>query len=133
MVMTVVVIVVSAMLAATMVQIALAQRKQFETERRRVQAEWYAQAGLDRAAAARARSADYQGETWQIVEQAAGRTRSAQVEISINRDDVQPRLTVVVEYPVGDVQRVRCRREQTIVRPRGATAVSALQPENRVP
>jgi type II secretory pathway component PulK len=130
MVMAIVVIVVATALAAAMVQMALAQRLQFETERRRVQAEWYAQAGLDRAAVAAEKSKDYTGEEWTIAESS---TRSAQIQITVDRDAEPARLTVAVEYPVGELHRARCRRELTLVSPRGATAVSALQPENRLP
>jgi len=128
--MAIVVIVVASGLAAAMVQMALAQRLQFETERRRVQAEWYAQAGLDRATNAAAKSADYAGEEWTITESP---TRSARIQITVQRDRMPARLAVAVEYPVGDLRRVRCRRELTLVSPRGATTVSALQPENRLP
>jgi hypothetical protein len=130
MVMAIVVIVIASALAAAMVHMAVAQRRQFETERCRAQAEWYAQAGLDRAAAAFAKSTDYAGEEWTATESP---TRSAQIQITVDRDHTPPRLTVVVEYPVGELRQVRCRRELTLVSTRGATAVSALQPENRLP
>jgi hypothetical protein len=130
MVMAIVVIVMATAMAAAMVQMALTQRLQFETERRRVQAEWYAQAGLDRAVTASAKSDDYTGEEWTVTESPA---RSAQIQITFDRGHEPPRAAVVVEYPVGQLHRVRCRRELTLVSPRGLTAVSALQPENRLP
>lgn len=133
MVMTIVVIVVAATLTMTMVHLALMQRRQFETDRRRVQAECYAQAGLDRAAAALTKSAEYDGETWSVTESAGSSERTASVVIEIQRDGERPRIAVAVEYPAGDLHRVRVRRQLPFVTPQGATAVSALQPENRLP
>ncbi|MDZ4685437.1 MAG: hypothetical protein SH850_10275 [Planctomycetaceae bacterium] len=132
-VMAIVTIAVVTAVAAALVQLAVAQRKQFEAERRHSQAEWYAEAGLDRAVAALEKSADYTGESWTIDEEATGRKRTATVVIAVQRDRQPPQLTVVAEYPVGELHRSRSRRELTLVQPRGATAVSALQPENRLP
>jgi type II secretory pathway pseudopilin PulG len=133
MVMAIVVIVIGTAMAAAMVQMALAQRQQFESERRRSQAEWYAQAGLDRAAVAMAKSKDYTGETWTVTETGGSHEWKAEINIILQSDGDHPRIIVASEYPVGELRRARVRRELTLVTPRGAAAVSALQPENRLP
>jgi type II secretory pathway pseudopilin PulG len=131
--MAMVAIVLAGTLAIALVQAALAQRKQAEVDRRQMQAEWYAEAGVDRALAELEADADYAGETWTLAETRNGRERTAEIVIQIDRETQPPRLVVVADYPVGELRRSRSRRELSLVSPPGATAVSALLPENRLP
>jgi Tfp pilus assembly protein PilX len=121
------VILVATGIATAMVQMAVQQRRQFASDLRRAQADWFAQAGLDRAVAQLAMTPDYTGETWTI---AAVAGQTATVTIAIDRRSDSVLATVVAEYPVGNVRRARCRRELTLASTPGTTAVSALQPEN---
>ena len=57
---------VVALICGSLVRVAHTQRQQTRTEERRLQAEWLAEAGLERAAAKLADSQEYAGETWQI-------------------------------------------------------------------
>jgi type II secretory pathway pseudopilin PulG len=131
--MAMVAIVLAGTLAIALVQAALAQRKQAEVDRRQMQAEWYAEAGVDRALSALQADADYAGETWTVTETRDSRERSAEIAIQIDRETQPPRLVVVADYPVGELRRTRSRRERPLTSPSGATGVSALLPENRLP
>lgn len=131
--MAMVAIAVCGAIAVALVKLAVMQRSQFVVDQRQAQAEWYAEAGADLARAAIAESADYAGETWTINSTDNGRERSATVAVTIDRDAKPPRVVVVAEYPIGELRRSRSRRELPLPPPPGATAVSALQPENRLP
>jgi type II secretory pathway component PulK len=63
------------MISAALLKVGVAQRAQARAQERALQAEWLAQAGLDRALARLAAKADYGGETWEI---AAAELRSGE-------------------------------------------------------
>ena len=66
MIIVMVLLLVLSSVTITTVRAVIAQRKQFEIEKRHWQADWLLDAGLSRAAAQLASNADYSGETWKL-------------------------------------------------------------------
>ena len=59
-------LVVVTLISGVLLKVGLAHRDSVRAQERRLQAEWLAQAGLDRALFRLAASAGYTGETWQL-------------------------------------------------------------------
>ena len=72
-------------MSGVLFKVGVAHRDQVRAQERRIQAEWLAQAGLDRALFRLAASAGYTGETWQIAAADLGLAEPA------DRDDGPPR------------------------------------------
>jgi type II secretory pathway component PulK len=87
-------LVVFATLCGVLVKLALVEQRQVRMQEWRVQAEWLAESGIERAAARLAASADYAGETWQVSTEETG-SAAGVVRIDIERVDARPNLRVV--------------------------------------
>jgi hypothetical protein len=59
-------LVIVTLISGALLRLGIAHRDQVRAQERRIQAEWLAQAGLDRARARLAASANYPGENWQL-------------------------------------------------------------------
>jgi len=62
-------LVVITLIVAALLKVGLAQRNQIRSSERKLQAEWLAESGLDRALARLAADGDYSGEEWPILAQ----------------------------------------------------------------
>ena len=97
-------------LCGTLLKLSLAEQKQVRLDECRLQAEWLAESGLERAAARLATAGDYAGETWELRAAELGVSGAATVRISVDRKGDTPRprsVTVHVEYNREGQQTVR--------------------------
>lgn len=113
-VMVLVCLVIVTLMSGVLLKIGVAHREQVRAQERRVQAEWLAQAGLDRALFRLAASAGYTGETWTIAADEltpdGGGRQGAVVRIKIEPAGAgaDSRLVKVqADYPPDPPQRVR--------------------------
>lgn len=103
------------LLAATLLRLAVAQQRQLRMEERHLQAEWLAEAALERAAALLRRDPSWKGDEW---------TPSADVlpEGGTVETRVEPaaaaeggwQITVAASVPAGDPWRARVTRRTII-------------------
>jgi Tfp pilus assembly protein PilX len=111
-------LVVATLILGSLLKLALLRQRQAFHEQARLQAEWLAESGLERAAHRLAASADYAGETWAIPAGAPGQLGEAAIKITVHKSETQPTSrTVVVEavYPVGSIPEVRRTREAIVI------------------
>jgi hypothetical protein len=103
----------AAMLVA-LARLAVAARNAAQTQHWGVQAQWLAEAGLERAAARLAAQPGYTGETWTIPAGELGGKEGAVVRIFVEADAEEPArhdVTVEADYPDDPVHRSRCTKE----------------------
>ena len=108
---------VAVMLFGTLLKIAVTGHGQLRNEERRVQADWLAEAGVERAAALLESNPDYAGETWQIAPQEFGGRFSGTVRIVVETNPNQPEHRVVSvqsHYPAGMEQSFQSRKRVAI-------------------
>ena len=117
-------IVVLAGLAVTMVmflaamKLILVQRKSIELTAWRIQANWLAESGIQRAAARLAADANYRGESWNVSAEELGGRDGGAVTIRVEpTPDKADRRTVRVDadYPSDPQQRARVTRDVTLI------------------
>ena len=107
-------LIVIAIIGAGLLRVALARRAEVGMEERRLQSEWLAGSGVERALARLSRSDDYTGETWEIPPEDFGGRGPATVAIQVDRvaDEAGRRkVRVRAEYPAGSSLRSRQSRE----------------------
>lgn len=105
------------LISAALLQFVVAERVLNRQEERRLQAEWLAEAGLERAAARLSESRDYQGETWDIAAKELGGQDAGRVTITVETKKGERALrqvTVLADYPVVPERRARHRRSLEI-------------------
>lgn len=114
--------VVLGLMITALVKLGVAYRDQIRTTERRLQAEWLAEAGVDRALAKLSHSADYKGETWQIPvdelglpavkESEKGPAAVVKIEVERAKGENGGRIVRVrADYPPDPPKRVRVSRE----------------------
>jgi len=105
---------IAAVLLGSLVKLALNQQRQLGREQNRLQAEWLADSGLERAAGLLAIDPEYAGEIWTIDAQELGGPDAARVVIRVSEEGSGPHArSVIVEavYPaLAPVQVRRTRR-----------------------
>lgn len=98
--------------------LAQSQHRQMTQHQFRLQAEWLAQSGLERAAARLRVDPGYAGEIWSLPAASLGGSDTGQVTIRANpvKDD-DARRTILVEavFPAGSPQPVKRTRQTTLV------------------
>lgn len=105
-------VVVAAVLGSTLRLLATQQRA-IVGERNAAQAQWLAEAGLERAAAQLAADPNYSGETWEISEQDFADPFTASVTIRVENDNentLARRITAEASYPGSGAHSSRARR-----------------------
>ncbi len=111
-------LVLSTALVGTVLTLVQSQRRQMAHEQSRLQAEWLAESGLERAASKLRANSAYVRETWSIATGELGGADSGEVTIRVESVENQPHHRIVhVEavYPAGSTQPVRRTRQATIV------------------
>jgi hypothetical protein len=101
------------------------EQRAVEAQQRRVQGEYLARSGLERAEAQLAMSAGYQGETWRIEPASLGRQVGAAVVIRVETLADRPtvrQVEVQARVPEQGVHAVRITRRATIVLKTGGEA-----------
>ena len=115
---TVILIAAVFLFLATFITISLAtamarEHRQLRLRQRQTQAVWFAESGLERAAARLRWDAAYEGETWVLASETTGQEFDGMVEIQVEAVDghVQRRaITAVADYPTQPPHRVRHRK-----------------------
>ena len=105
------------MLCAAMLKQSRTRRDALRDEQRRMQAEWLAESGADRASARLSIDPDYRGETWEIPAGALGGGLPGRVTIAVEADKDRPRrrrVRVEADYPPGVENRARQRTVRTV-------------------
>jgi hypothetical protein len=109
--------VVVAAILFSILQGVIRQHRQILTGRQQLQAQWLAQAGVDRAVAQLHKSADYHGENWRVPADQLDGASPADVKISIEPVPDHPddrHLTVEANTSPDSIHSVRRTREATI-------------------
>ena len=107
-------LIIIAIIGAGLLKVALARRAEVQVEERRLQAEWLAESGVERALARLSASGDYAGENWEIPSEDLGGRGPATVAIQVNRAADQPdhrKVRVQADYPSGSTLRSRQSRD----------------------
>jgi hypothetical protein len=123
----IVLIVVLAVLAVatltfvSVARLALAQRQQARVEWWKLQADWLAEAGLERAAATLKLNPAYQGETWKLAPDDLGGPEGGAVVITVEPAPRPDRRTIRAEAvdPDDPIDRARHAKEIVIVLHKG--------------
>lgn len=110
-IMIAVLLLVAASIVAAVVQLVLADARQFANDRLAIQAERLAEAGLARGAARHARDVAYAGENWNIelVEGEAG-----EVVIALSESEGVTTLLAKAVFPAGTSRAARATRSTTL-------------------
>ena len=106
-----------ALLCVSLLRLAAARVAQARADERRLQAEWLADSGLERAAARLAADRDYAGETWAIAAEELGGPAGGVVRIAVEPVDgssTRRRVRVRAEFPRDSPRAARRTREATL-------------------
>jgi hypothetical protein len=112
-------LVLAMMLAAALLRSGLAAREVARDSGRRMQADWLAESGIERAASRLLAHDDYAGETWTITAAEMGGIGEGRVTIAIEEAEGRAGrklARVVAEYPAGGVLVARASRAVRIDR-----------------
>jgi hypothetical protein len=121
-------LIIVTLVSAALLKLGVAQRELARTQERRLQAEWLAQSGIERALARLAGDREYAGETWSISAAELGQSEppavnaestpvgsaSAIVTIAVARmpsDGLRRRIRVQADYPRDPPRRSRHTKE----------------------
>ena len=110
-------LVLALMVLGSLMGLASARRARARMEERRLQAEWLAESGLERAAAKLAAAPDYRGETWEPAAADLGGRDGGLVRIEVGPVENRPRrrhARAVAEYPRDSDRRARHTEHATI-------------------
>lgn len=111
-------LVLSTVLVGAVLTLVRTQHRQMAQEQLRLQAEWLAESGLERAVSKLHADATYERETWSIAAGELGGVDAGAVTIRVEPVENHPQQRIVhVEavYPAGSTQAVRRTRQTTIV------------------
>lgn len=104
------------LIAGWLLRAGAAQREEVRARERRLQAEWLAEAGLQRALARLASDPGYSGETWDIDARDLDSPDAATVTITVGRPAGEARRGTIrsrADFPRDPPRRARCTREIT--------------------
>jgi type II secretory pathway component PulK len=90
------------------------EREQLRGVERRLQADWLAEAAIERAAAKLAQNENYSGETWKIAAADLGGADAAAVEIKVSSNSkraAERTISVSADFPAEPLRRVRSTRQ----------------------
>ena len=121
-------LIIVTLISGAVLKLSVAQRELARSQERRLQAEWLAESGAQRAVARLARDHDYTGETWSLSANDLGRseqaptgmlpvkaeTAAAQVTITVDRIPSftnRRRVRIRADYPVDAQGRSRHSKE----------------------
>lgn len=110
-------LVLIAMIGGALLRTGLVQRRRIQGEERRLQAQWLAESGLERAGARLAGSPSYRGETWQVPAADLGGPWSGTVTIAVEPVPARPgqrTVRVLADYPNGAGPRARQHKDAVV-------------------
>jgi hypothetical protein len=110
---------VMTLICASLLRTIQAQRALVRNEERRLQADWLAESGLERAYARLAIDPAYAGETWTVPGDQIGGTDAGAVTIRVaprpEKGSINQRIVnVQADYPSDPLRRARARRQATV-------------------
>jgi Tfp pilus assembly protein PilX len=110
-------LVLAAALIGTVLRQVQLQRRQIAQHDRRLQAEWLAESGLERAAARLRADPAYSGETWVVPPSDLGGTDPGEVIVHVESTAQMNSRNIRVEaaYPAQSTERVRRTKQATLV------------------
>jgi Tfp pilus assembly protein PilV len=115
------------LLTGTLLRSLLAAHRQARQRQEELQAQWLAEAAVDRARAQLAAQADFAGETWEaVIGETAGESAGV-AQIRVERVDSQMgrvRILVEAHYPGHEWRRVAVTRDYTLNRAPAAAGAS---------
>jgi hypothetical protein len=103
-------LVVITMIAGVLLKAGRAQRERVRAQERRLQAEWLAEAGIQRALARLAADSGYRGESWEIAARDLESPDAALIAIAVepaSEDPSRLRVRARADYPRDPPSRVR--------------------------
>ena len=101
--------------SGVLVKQGVAYREQVRAQERRLQAEWLAESGVDRALARLAAKPDYTGERWEVAAETLGRPAVVTIEVDPPSAQHEDRIVRVrADYPPDPPRRIRCTREVVV-------------------
>lgn len=103
-------LIIITMIAGAALKIGLARRQELREQEHRLQAEWLAEAGIQRGLARLASDARYDGETWEISGRELDSPDSALVTITVERppgDAEHANIRAKADYPRDQSRRAR--------------------------
>lgn len=106
-----------ALIFGAILAMVVRERLVVRTHERRAQAEWLAQAGVERAAQALRSNPSYSGETWKISNKFLAGGSTGRVTIAVAAIEGQPRtkrITAIADFPVEEKRRARARLDVDI-------------------
>jgi type II secretory pathway pseudopilin PulG len=106
------------LMLGTMVKITLTRAQQARHRERALQADWLAEAGLERAQAMLTSQPGYTGETWAIETETLGGPYSGVVTITIEAvpENTNARnVRIQADYPAGQTERIRKSKQVEII------------------
>ncbi|MCE5267324.1 MAG: hypothetical protein LLG00_05510 [Planctomycetaceae bacterium] len=107
----------AAAMFVVLARLALTAREAADTQQWSLQAQWLAEAGLERAAVRLAGQPTYTGETWTITASELAAKNAGVVRIRIEKvagRAAQHRVTVEADYPDDPVHRSRCTKQTVL-------------------
>jgi hypothetical protein len=110
-------LIVLVILAGALLRVIWARHADLRAAERRLQSEWLAESGLDRALSRLAADPGYRGETWIVPADDLGGHDGAAVRIEITAAPGPPghrAIRAVADYPVAEPRRARQSRTLTI-------------------
>ncbi len=110
-------LIIIGLVCAGLLKVATGRRSEVATEERRLQADWLAESGLERASARLAEPGDYAGETWEVPAEDLGGRGAGTVAIRVEPIADRPgrwRVRVRADYPSGSALRARRTREMIL-------------------
>ena len=91
-------LIIVTLISGAVLKVSVAQRELARSQERRLQAEWLAESGVERAMAALARDRDYRGETWSFNNHDLGRTERVPTgAVPAQAEKAAARVTIAVE------------------------------------
>ena len=91
-------LIIVTLISGAVLKVSVAQRELARSQERRLQAEWLAESGVERAMARLARDRDYRGETWSLERPRSGAERAAPTGTSpAKAETAAARITITVE------------------------------------
>jgi type II secretory pathway pseudopilin PulG len=110
-------LIIVTLVAGAVLKVALSQRDQTRAAEQRLQAEWLAEAGIQRALARLAAEPGYTGETWEIPPRDLDSVDGAQVAITVARapgDGRKRDVRVHADYPLDAPRRARHSKQVVV-------------------
>jgi type II secretory pathway component PulK len=109
-------LIVLTLIAGGLLRAGAAHRDEIRVQERRLQAEWLAEAGLQRALARLASDPGYPGETWNIDARELDSADAATVTIAVERPAGAAKRRTIrarADFPRDPPRRARCTRQMT--------------------